>query len=120
MKYPGRWLRFAMAALLGLCVRPAVAAEYPAPQEGDWVAPEFKFHTGEQISQLRLHYATIGNSAGEPVLILHGTSGSGKSMLLRTVLGIQPILGRTLDPGDTITLQHVQLSSLHASDFILS
>ncbi|MGH6724936.1 MAG: beta strand repeat-containing protein [Pseudolabrys sp.] len=26
----------------------------------------------------------------------------------------------TLDPGDTITLQHVQLSSLHASDFLLS
>ena len=26
----------------------------------------------------------------------------------------------TLDAADTITLQHVQLSSLHASDFVLS
>jgi len=98
MKYPGRWLRFAMAALLGLCVQPAVAAEYPVPQEGDWVAPEFKFHTGEQISQLRLHYATIGNSAGEPVLILHGTSGSGKSMLTPAFAGELFGTGEPLDP----------------------
>jgi homoserine O-acetyltransferase len=59
----------------------AAAAEYPAPREADWVAHDFHFHTGETVPELRLHYLTVGNPAGEPVVILHGTAGSGASML---------------------------------------
>src|SRR5262244_267052 len=59
----------------------AVAADYPAPREADWIARDFKFHTGEVLSELRLHYTTIGDPSGEPVLILHGTTQSGASML---------------------------------------
>jgi homoserine O-acetyltransferase/O-succinyltransferase len=33
------------------------------------------------LAELRLHYRTVGNSAGEPVLVLHGTTGSGLSMM---------------------------------------
>jgi homoserine O-acetyltransferase len=57
------------------------AAQVPAPKEGSWIARDFRFHTGEVMSELRLHYRTIGEPTGEPVLILHGTTGSGASML---------------------------------------
>ena len=58
----------------------AQAADYPAPKEGDFIARDFRFHTGETLPEVRLHYATIGAPTGEPVLILHGTTGSGRSM----------------------------------------
>jgi homoserine O-acetyltransferase len=74
-------LAFTLTAALGL------AAEYPVPNEGDWVARDFRFHTGEAMPELRLHYRTIGNSSGEPVLILHGTGGSGASMLTSAFAG---------------------------------
>jgi homoserine O-acetyltransferase/O-succinyltransferase len=64
--------------LLALSVQ---AADYPAPKEGDWVARDFRFHTGEVVPELRLHYTTIGAPSGEPVLILHGTAGSGTGLL---------------------------------------
>jgi len=59
----------------------AAQADYPAPQEGSWVARDFRFHTGEAMAELRLHYRTIGSPTGEPVVVLHGTTGSGASML---------------------------------------
>jgi homoserine O-acetyltransferase len=58
-----------------------LAADYPAPQEGSWVVRDFKFHTGEVLPELRLHYTTVGAPTGEPALILHGTNGSGAGML---------------------------------------
>jgi homoserine O-acetyltransferase/O-succinyltransferase len=68
-------LAFALTAL------PALAADYPAPKEGSWVARDFRFHTGEVLPELRLHYTTVGAPTGEPVVILHGTTGSGTAML---------------------------------------
>ena len=65
----------------------ARAADYPAPKEADWVAREFKFHTGEVISALKLHYLTIGDPSGIPVLVLHGNGGSAASMLTPSVRG---------------------------------
>ena len=54
----------------------AAAADYPAPKQGEWIARDFKFHTGELISELKLHYTTIGDPAGIPVVVLHGSGGS--------------------------------------------
>jgi homoserine O-acetyltransferase/O-succinyltransferase len=54
---------------------------YPAAKEGTWVARDFLFHNGEVMPELRLHYWTVGEPSGEPVLILHGTTTSGASML---------------------------------------
>jgi homoserine O-acetyltransferase len=65
----------------------AFAAEYPAPREGSWVARDFKLHTGEVMPQLTLSYRTIGSPTGEPVLVLHGTAGSGASMLTPAFAG---------------------------------
>src|SRR3954454_17051201 len=59
----------------------ASAAEFPAPKQSEWVARDFKFHTGEVLPELRLHYTTVGEPTGKPVLILHGTTGSGGSPL---------------------------------------
>src|SRR5438046_8775424 len=56
------------------------AADYPAPREGDWVLRDFRFHIGEVLPELRLHYVTVGAPSGEPVLILHGTGGAGTNM----------------------------------------
>ncbi len=36
------------------------AADYPAPVVGDWVVRDFRFHTGETLPELRLHYVTVG------------------------------------------------------------
>jgi homoserine O-acetyltransferase len=57
------------------------AADYPAPVEGDWLVRDFRFHTGETLPELRLHYITVGARTGEPVLILHGTNGTGAGFL---------------------------------------
>ncbi len=74
-------MRAALFAGFVIGALPAFAASYPVAQEADWVATDFKFHTGETIPALRLHYTTIGNPNGEPVLVLHGTAQSGRAML---------------------------------------
>jgi homoserine O-acetyltransferase len=53
----------------------------PAPKEGAWIVKDFRFHTGEVLPELRLHYTTLGAPTGEPVLVLHGTTGSGTGQL---------------------------------------
>jgi homoserine O-acetyltransferase len=77
----------AVAFVLVLIAAPAVAADYPAPKQGDWIARDFKFHTGEVMPELRLHYTTIGDPSGQPVLVLHGTTGSGAGMLTPAFAG---------------------------------
>jgi homoserine O-acetyltransferase len=86
-----------LAAVLALSVTSADAAPYPAPREGDWVARDFKFHGGETLPEVRLHYTTIGNPSGQPVLILHGTAGSGASMLTPAFAGELFGKGQALD-----------------------
>jgi homoserine O-acetyltransferase len=80
-------LRAAVAAALVLLAVPAVAADYPAPKEGDWIARDFRFHTGEAMAEVRLHYITIGAPIGEPVLVLHGTGSSAGSFLTPAFAG---------------------------------
>jgi homoserine O-acetyltransferase/O-succinyltransferase len=70
-----------------LTALPGLAADYPAPQEGSWVVHDFRFHSGEVLPELRLHYTTVGAATGEPVLILHGTTQSGANMLTPAFAG---------------------------------
>jgi homoserine O-acetyltransferase len=63
------------------------ATEYQAT-EGDFVAHNFKFRSGEQMPELRLHYRTLGKPVRDAqgrvtnaVLVLHGTGGSGTQFL---------------------------------------
>ncbi|MCD8351590.1 MAG: alpha/beta fold hydrolase [Planctomycetaceae bacterium] len=72
----------ALAILCTLCVCAAVhAGNYPEPNQGDFVLKDFTFHTGEKMPELRVHYRTIGDASNPAVLVLHGTTGNGGSML---------------------------------------
>jgi homoserine O-acetyltransferase len=89
--------RSALGFAFALATITACAADYPAPKEGDWVVRDFRFHTGEVLPELRLHYTTVGAPAGEPVLILHGTTGSGGAMLTPAFAGELLGPGQPLD-----------------------
>jgi homoserine O-acetyltransferase len=65
----------------------AQAADPPQPQQGDFFVKDFRFHTGEVLPELRLHYMTLGAPTGEPVLVLHGSSGSGQTMMAKSFAG---------------------------------
>jgi len=72
------------AGLIGMCAGLAIGAaeaQVPKPVETDYVARDFRFHTGEVLPEVKLHVTTIGDPGGMPVLILHGTAGSGATML---------------------------------------
>jgi len=53
-------------------------------KQGDYVARDFAFRSGETLAELRLHYTTLGEPRRDAqgrvtnaVMILHGTGGSG-------------------------------------------
>jgi homoserine O-acetyltransferase/O-succinyltransferase len=59
------------------------------PTEGEFVAHNFKFKSGEELAELRIHYRTLGKAARDgsgqvtnAVLLLHGTGGSGAQFLV--------------------------------------
>jgi homoserine O-acetyltransferase len=91
-------MRAAMIALLSIVTIAARAADYPAPRSGDWIAHDFRFHTGQVMPDVRLHYTTVGEPTGEPVLILHGTAGTGSGMLTPAFAGQLFGPGQPLDP----------------------
>lgn len=73
--------RAASAIAFSVIAFVAIAADYPAPKQGAWVAKDFRFQSGETMAELKLGYSTVGDPSGEPVVILHGTAGSAASML---------------------------------------
>jgi homoserine O-acetyltransferase len=91
------FLRAALSAAFVLTVSAASAADYPAPREGDWIARDFKFHTGQTMPELRLHYTTVGEPTGQPVLVLHGSGGDASRMLTAEFAGALFGPGQPLD-----------------------
>jgi homoserine O-acetyltransferase len=87
--------RSLLAAIL-LAPLAAHAADYPAPKTGDYVIKDFKFRSGETMPELRVHYTTVGDPSGMPVLVLHGTSGSSASILTPAFAGL------LFGPGDPL------------------
>jgi homoserine O-acetyltransferase len=98
----------APAALLLTLFAGALARAQEAPKfqatEGEFVAHDFKFRSGEQMPQLRLHYRTLGkplrNASGQvtnAVLLLHGTGGSGQQFLVPQFAGELFGAGQPLD-----------------------
>ena len=74
-----------------------IDVDYPAPTEKSWTARDFRFHTGETLDRVNLHYRTLGEPSGDPVLVLHGTAGSGASLLTPGFAGELFGPGRPLD-----------------------
>jgi homoserine O-acetyltransferase len=93
----------AISTLISLSSLAQEPAKY-SPTEGDYIAHNFKFKSGEQLADLRLHYRTIGkpqrDAAGRitnAVLILHGTGGSGAQFLAPQFAGELYGPGQPLD-----------------------
>ena len=83
----------ALCAILALWPLGAIAVPFNQ-KEDDLVVREFRFQSGETLSGMKLHYTTLGrprrNAAGEivnAVLLLHGTTGTGKSFLDPSLAG---------------------------------
>jgi homoserine O-acetyltransferase/O-succinyltransferase len=74
----------AVISVVAMLAGRAAAAE---PQQGDFLIKDFRFHTGEVLPELKLHYVTVGAPTGQPVLVLHGSSGSSQTMLGRNFAG---------------------------------
>jgi homoserine O-acetyltransferase len=75
-----------------------------APREGDYVAHDFHFKSGETLPELRLHYTTLGTPVRDAkgrttnaVLIMHGTGGSGGGFLAPIFAGVLFGPGQLLD-----------------------
>jgi homoserine O-acetyltransferase len=77
---------------------------YPAPMEGDFVLPNFRFASGETLPALNRHYTTVGqprkDKAGKvvnAVLVMHGTTGNGQGFLSELFAGYLFGPGQLLD-----------------------
>ena len=75
-----------------------------AAREGDYVAHDFHFQSGETSPELRLHYRTLGAPVRDAkghvtnaVLILHGTGGEGGNFLRPIFAGVLFGPGQLLD-----------------------
>jgi homoserine O-acetyltransferase len=73
-------------------------------KEGDYIIRDFKFGTGETLPELRIHYRTLGEprrgadgKVTNAVLVLHGTTGSGRGFLSQGFGGALFGAGQLLD-----------------------
>jgi homoserine O-acetyltransferase len=89
--------RTAAAALLAAAAFAASAADHPAPRHGEWIARDFRFHTGEVLPEVKLAYTTLGDPKNEAVVVLHGTAGNAASMLTTAFAGELFGAGQPLD-----------------------
>jgi homoserine O-acetyltransferase len=87
-----------------LMVHTSRAADYPEANNGDYILHEFRFVSGEELPELRIHYRTLGKVQSDlkgivtnAVLILHGTTGSGNQFIRPEFAGQLFGLGKLLD-----------------------
>ncbi len=92
------------AAVALLLTSASWSQELPVPTEGDYVAHDFHFRSGEVLPELKLHYRTLGHPVRDAnghvknaVLIAHGTTGSGKGFLNPSFAGVLFGPGELLD-----------------------
>jgi homoserine O-acetyltransferase len=103
-------IRAVVAAVLVSVAAPALAepenTNWPNYQEGDFTISNYRFVSGEILSQLKLHYRTLGsaerNTAGEivnGVLLLQGNTGTGANWLRPSLADELFKDGQPLDAG---------------------
>jgi homoserine O-acetyltransferase/O-succinyltransferase len=98
-----RTLCFVAAAFLAATASAQTPTQFPVT-EGDYVAHNFQFKSGEQLPELHLHYRTLGKPERDAqgqvknaVLILHGTGGTGAQFLVPQFAGELYGPGQLLD-----------------------
>jgi homoserine O-acetyltransferase len=102
----------ASAALaLSLAATASAQTQWPGQREGDLVVKDFRFASGERLAELKLHYMTLGtpkrNAAGDianAVLLLHGTSSTGKMWLAPSLANELFAAGQPLDLARTYVI----------------
>src|SRR5580692_5759113 len=92
-----RTLRLALSLIFAAISSTAMATDFAPPRQGDFIARDFKFHGGEVMAELKLHYTTVGEPTGQRVLVLHGSGGSAASMLTPAFAGELFGAGEPLD-----------------------
>ena len=98
------WLASAATGALPGEVAAGAEASYPPPVQGDFLLKDFRFVSGESLPELRIHYRTFGTPRADAhgvvhnaVLILHGTGGSGASLVRAEFAGELFAAGQPLD-----------------------
>jgi homoserine O-acetyltransferase len=98
------WTASAVSALFLFSCQELIAADYPEQTGGDYTLQNFRFTSGEELQELRLHYRALGkpeiDSAGRTtnaILILHGTTGSGNQFIRPEFAGELFGAGKLLD-----------------------
>jgi len=86
----------AVVLLSSVCTSLAVADDHLKVVQGDHVLKDFRFHGGEQMD-ITIHYRTLGSSENPAVLVLHGTTGNGASLLGQGFAGALFGPGQALD-----------------------
>ena len=83
-----RALALSAVATFAGSVAAAGQATYPTPVEGDFVARDYVFTSGDRLPEVKIHYRTVGTPRKDAdgvvrngVLILHGTGGTGRGFL---------------------------------------
>jgi len=67
--------------LMCLAFTASASESYREAREATYVVKDFQFQSGETLPEVKLHYRTMGNPDGEPVVILHGTNQTGATLL---------------------------------------
>ncbi|HEY2464360.1 MAG TPA: alpha/beta fold hydrolase [Steroidobacteraceae bacterium] len=99
---------YAGALLASFCLGAGAAGAAAAPElrplEGDYVIHDFHFASGETLPELRIHYTYFGKAKKDAlgrvtnaVLIMHGTGGSGRSLINDRFSGVLFQKGQLLD-----------------------
>ena len=96
----------AIAVLVCFSCGAARGADAPIarPIENDYVIRDFHFASGETMPELRVHYTIFGKPRKDAlgkvtnaVLIMHGTGGSGRSLINDRFAGVLFQRGQLLD-----------------------
>ncbi len=96
--------------LLAAAWAPALAGAFDV-HEGDFRIANFRFESGQTLTELKLHYRTLGTPrhdaqgrATNAVLILHGTSGSG-AQFVGSRRGDEMFAGELFGEGQPLDVQ---------------
>jgi len=107
---PAAALRALFGLLVALQCAPCAAQRFDV-HEGDFRIANFRFESGENLPELKIHYRTLGvlqhdaqGHATNAVLILHGTGGSG-AQFVGTQRADDLFGGELFGPGQPLDIQ---------------